>query len=428
MNTALIALIFQACTPSDSPPTQDTGEDTDSVSAGVVPVPASGPYGTHTFNVPAQTHWVNTGLYLRAGESVTVTTSGSWTIDDDTMGPEGDGSLGQERGCDRGALAVRSGLRFEDVVTCLGTDGTFTAATDDIIYMGMIFATDLGDTYGERLRVSGELEVTLSSEGDTVPTITTEALEQYDLSAVSSGWVEIEGTHNLVTIPAAEALADIDVAVDSMATLDAIYAVEEDLRGAVPYSGERVRWFPDASIESFAYMLAGNPTRCATDLMSGQPDQRILRAVEPDTDIWGFSHELGHSFSFVGGTWVYQYVNVESWPNLFTLRVLDTLKRTEGQPNYDSYCDGQGAYFSGGTYEELASDPFLQLCFLMDFEVEYGPTFYESFFRDMNTQTNDDVGYAGTDASVWRYVRDRFDLAAGEDTTPIFEMWGVELE
>lgn len=405
----------------------DTGGPTDTP-AGVVPVPPTGPYGSYTFVVPAQANWVNTGLYLRAGETAEISAVGEWTIDNESFGPEGDSDTTPQRGCDLGALVARSGLRFEDEITCIGTGATFTAPSDDIVYVGMIYSTDLGETYGDRLRLGGEITVTVTSDGDTVPTVAADDIAIYPFTEVTSGWVELEGAHNIVTIEVNEVIADLDVAAESLGTLDAIYEVEADLRGMTPYSGQHVRWYPDESITSFAYMLAGNPTRCDPSLMNGADTQRILRAVEGPTDIWGFSHELGHSFSFANGTWVYQYLNVESWPNIFTLRALETLNRTEDQPNYDTYCDGRDAYLAGGAYETLRDDPFVQLCFLMEFDEAYGPGFYENFFYGMNSQSNGDIPYDGTDASIWRYLRDRFSLAAGEDTTPIFDAWRVPLE
>lgn len=421
----LIALLFACKAPDDSAPLDsDPPPEWD----GAVPVPSSGSYGSYTFPVSAQENWLNTGLYLHAGETAEVIASGTWTVGDRTVGPEGDASLGEERGCPIGALAVRSGLRFEEPITCVGAAGTFTAPSDDIVYIGMIESTDLGEAYGERLDLGGSLEVTLSSEGETVPTVSAELLDSYDFSAVQSGWVELRSAHHIVTIEAAEVIADLDVAAASLATLDAIYEVEAALRGMTPYSDQRVRWYPDATISSFAYMLAGNPTRCDPGLMNGFASQRILRASEGPTDIWGFSHELGHSFSFANGAWVYQYLNLESWPNIFTLHALRDLDRTADQPNIDTYCDGRDAYLAGGDYETLRDDPFVQLCFLMDFEETYGSAFYPNFFAGMNTQSNADLPYDGTDQSIWRYLRDRFNLAAGQDTTPLFETWRVPLE
>ena len=395
---------------------------------GPAAVTPSGPYGERTFDVPAKAHWVNTGVFLRAGESLEISTTKSWSLDGQELDAWGDEALGEQRGCALGSLALRSGLRYEEGVSCIGAGGTYTAETDDIVYAGMIFATDLGDAYGERLRADGALQVTISSSADTVPTVSVDSLQDYPFDQVSSGWVELQSEHHVVTLPADQVLADMATAQDAMDTLDQIYEIEADMRGAAPFEGERIRWVPDDSISGFAYMLASNPVRGVSDLFVGGEVQRILRAAEPDTDIWGFAHELGHLFSFVNGTWVYQYVNLESWPNLFTIRVLEELERTENQPNYGTYCDGRDSYLAGGAYETLADDPFLQLCFLKDFETEYGASFYDDFFQGMNTQVNDDLVYDGTEASIWGYVKGRFDLAAGQDTAAVFEKWGVPVK
>ncbi len=395
---------------------------------GPAAVPPSGNYGTHSFDVPADAHWVNTGLYLKKGERATVSASGVWSLDETDLGPEGDYLMGEERACHHGALALRSGLNFEDAVFCPDPEGAFTAPKDGIVYAGMIFATDLGDAYGERLRADGGIQLTLSAEGSTVPTVSIADLEVYPFEEVESGWVELQSTHHRVILPADQVVADRATATEAMATLDAMYEIEAEMRGAVPFEGERIRWVPDESIESFAYMLASNPIRGVPDLFTGNDTQRILRSAEPETDIWGFAHELGHCFSFVNGTWVYQYVNLESWPNLFTIRVLETLDRTANQPNYETYCDGRDSYLASPNYETLADDPFLQLCFLKDFEATYGDSFYDDFFQGMNSQSNRDISYDGSDASIWAYVKSRFDLAAGQDTAQLWETWSVPVE
>jgi hypothetical protein len=392
----------------------------------VVDVAPDGPYGTHVVSVPARANWVLTGLYLRAGESATLAATGTWSARGATVGPEGDPGLGDaQRGCPVGALAVRSGLRFEDTIACLSEASRYVAPRDGIVYVGMIESTDLGEAYQERIDVDGMLEVTITSDGATVPSVRASELSSYPFARVASGWVELLAAHHRVVVPAAQVLADRGTAAASLATLDRIYEIERDLRSDAPFFGQRIRWFPDDTLASIGYMLAGNPIRCVPELMTGNDRQRILRASEGPTDIWGFSHELGHVFSFVNGTWVYQINNVESWPNVFTLRALRTLGRTTDQPNLDTYCDGRDGYLAGGAYETFRNDPFVQLCFLMEFEEAYGPTFYERFFEGMNGETNEDVGYDGTDASVWRYVKERFDLAAGDDTEAIWSRWRV---
>lgn len=402
-------------------PTGDTEYDV------VVEVPPSGGYGVRSFVVHARTNWVNSGLYLRAGQSAEITASGTWSARGHDVGPAGDASIGMERGCPIGALVARSGLEYEDAITCVGTSATFVAPADGIVYLAMIESTDLGEAYAERRDLDGALDVTVTSEGSTVPTVRAADVATFDFGGVASGWVELASAHHLVTIEAAQAQADRTTAAASLGTLDAIWDEHRRLRGDAPFFGQRVRWFPDETVGMFGYMLAGNPIRCVPELMNGSDTQRILRASEAPTDVWGFAHELGHVFGFIDGMWVYQYVNVESWPNVFTLRTLRALGRTAGQPNVDTYCDERDAYLAGQPYDVLADGAFVQLCFLMEFEEAYGPTFYERFFMGLRGQTNEDVGYDGTDASVWRYVRARFDLAAGEDTSAIFTRWRVPL-
>jgi len=393
----------------------------------VVEVPRAGPYGTRSFPVPAATNWVNSGLYLRAGEAAEIQATGTWKVEEVQVGPGGSSVRGQQRGCARGSLAARSGLGFEAEVTCVGEGTTFVALRDGILFLGMIDSTDLGEAYGDRLVLSGSLQVTVTSSGDTVPSVRRDELPGFPYAQVRSGMVELLGRHVIVTVPAAQVQADLASAQSSVDTLDAIYELEAALRGMAPFSGQRIRFYPDEGVRNVGYMVAGNPVRCVPELMTGGPDQRILRASVPTTDIWGFAHELGHVFSFANGTWVFQYVNLESWPNIFTLFVLQELERTEHQPNVSTYCDGRDAYLDGGTYSQLKADPFLQLCFQMSFKEKYGWGFWSSFWAGMNTQKNEDVGLDGlfVDKSVWSYVRDRFSLAAGEDVTPVFLQWRV---
>ena len=71
------------------------------------------------------------------------------------------------------------------------------------------------------------------------------------------------------------------------------------------------------------------------------------------------------------------------------------------QPNIDSYCDGKDDYLATGQYETLRDDPFVQLCFLTEFTNEFGWDFWQRFLQDINNYSNDDIGYDGTNASVW---------------------------
>ncbi len=425
------AVVDRAVTCSCRPGYSGNGETCESLDGPldtVVEVPAAEAYGTRTFTVHAKTNWVNTGLYLKAGERAELLGSGSWQVGGRRVDADGAANLERQRGCAVGSLVARSGLRFEDAISCIGVRGTFVAPRDGVVYVGMISSTDLGEAYGERLALDGALEVTIVSDGRTVPSVRAQQLELFPFEQVQSGRVELLGRHVIVDVSTAEVLRDLPTAAQSIETLDRIYEIEAELRGMAPFDAQRIRFYSDDGIGSIGYMVAGNPIRCVPELMGGNDRQRILRSSVANVDIWGFSHELGHTFSFANGAWVYQYVNLESWPNIFTLRALSELNRMASQPNADSYCNGKDDYLASGAYETLRNDPFVQLCFLTQFTDKYGWSFWSRFFRGMNSQSNNDIVYDGTDASIWRYVRDRFTLAAGEDVTPLFRTWRVPLE
>ena len=61
------------------------------------------------------------------------------------------------------------------------------ASHDGIVYVGASITTDLGETYEDRRKLAdGQLEVTVTSDGDTVPTIAATDLASTDLAAITS--------------------------------------------------------------------------------------------------------------------------------------------------------------------------------------------------------------------------------------------------
>jgi hypothetical protein len=395
-----------------------------------VSVPHGGPYGTHSFSVPARANWVNSGLYLRAGETATIAVDGgTWSANGITSyGAAGDASGQPERGCPYGALAARVGLSYEDAITCVtGASATVTATKDGPVFVGMSLSTDLGEFYHSRKDASGSLNVTVTSTANTFPVVTRGEAPCTTLTDIASGHLEFAGKHVSVIVPVAALQRDASTAIAALDTLDAIYESHTALRGATPYFGQRIRFVRDAGIEGIGYMLAGNPIRMVGELEDGADNHRILRSGVDTTDVWGFAHELGHTFTVVNAMWVYMYLNLESWPNIFTLYTLNALGRTAHQPNVATYCDGKTAYLAAPNYTLLRSDAFVQLCFLMQFTDKFGYDMWKVFFSALNGATNEDVAWDGTDASIWRFAKNFISSSAGEDVTPIFNAWQVPL-
>ena len=377
-----------------------------------VAVPAAAPYGTATFDVPAAQNWVNTGLYLRRGERATLTTQGVWKASD----REGEGI--DHGPCKVGAPIARIGLDYkDDALTCLSSRNVFTAGKDGVLFVGALSGNDLGESYETRRNATGKKTFTVTSQGATVPSVASADAARYPFDAIRSGWVEIYGEHVILTLPAAVAKRDAKTLAAATARLDAIYELHAKLRGALPQHGQRLRFFPDDAAPG--YMLAGNPIRVKSVVVTGGDDVRISRAGEPGTSNWGFAHEMGHDFSFVGGFWTYQARSLEAWPNVFSVHAFEAL----GLPLHDEAktCSrsSRGAYTTDADWSAWTG-----LCFLLQFRFAHGWSFYEKFFRSINaTPTMPDRG--DRDKTAWYFLHDRFEAAAGRDVTPVFAAWKV---
>lgn len=375
-----------------------------------VPVPPSGAYGTHTFDVPAAQNWVNTGLALSAGQQATITESGTWSIGGtDTGMPIDHGP------CLVGDVVARIGLDYKDpALTCVAGQATFTADKAGILYVGALAGNDLGETYETRRNATGAKSISVTSDGATAPTVEVGEAAGYPYGSVTGGWVEVRSTHVIMTLPTALAAQDAGAIASAAARIDTFYELHEELRGAVPHHGQRIRFFPDPLVVPIGYMLAGNPVRMDPILVDPTFANRITLAGMDGVDVWGFAHELGHDFTFVNGLWWYQENSLESWPNIFSVHALEAL----GLPlNRNAV-----ACATSAPVDYASWDAWSGLCFLLQFETAHGWPFYQQFFAELNdTQPADLPG----GAPAWTFVRDRFNAISGSDVTPIFDAWGV---
>ncbi len=362
-----------------------------------------------TFEVPAAQNWVNTGLYLEAGQTATISESGDWFVNPGTGNPIDHGP------CVIGDLVARIGLHYKDPeLTCVAGEVVFTADKDGILFVGGLPENDLGETYEARIEATGAKTVTVTSDGATVPTVEAVEAAAYLFDEVSSGWVEVRGEHVLLTLPTSTAGQDAAVLEAAAARLDEIYELEYELRGALPQHGQRIRFFPDPDVTPIGYMLAGNPVRMQPVLVESTYANRISQAGMPGVDIWGFAHELGHDFTFTGRLWWYQENSLESWPNLFSIYSLEAL----GVPLHDQAVACPGA--SPTDYSTW--DAWDGLCFLMQFQYAHGWSFYQGFFGQLNAIDPSEVP---SGPAAWTFNHDRFEAIAGEDVTPMFQAWGV---
>lgn len=375
-------------------------------------MPAEGNYGHYEFDVPALQNWVNSGLFLRKGQSVTITARGSWSVKNgDSYGPEGHASA-TARGCAEGSLVARQGLYYKDAaITCIGKSGTFTALRDDIVYIGAVVSNDLGESYEARINASGSVHVTLdAAEGLTVPVVPMAEAADYPFANIASGWVEILGEHIILTLPVRTALADAAALQAAVQRLDAMYNQHMALRGLAPFKGQPVRFYPDTS-DAPGWMLAGNPVRMDPALVDASRDDRISNVAADGINGWGFAHELGHEFNFAGGSWSYTSgIGLEAWPNIFSVHAIEML----GLPERKIDCAAlKQKQLNAASLTNLQQDPWTGLCFLLEFKNRFGWEFYQRFYQAFNAKPG----------SGWAFLRTRFSEAAGQDVNAIFDEW-----
>lgn len=387
-----------------------------------VSVGPKGPYGTKEIRIPATQDWVNTGLYLKKGETakISVIRARDWN-------PTGKGLTDKEgnvlrtslsqSSCYAEQLIARIGLHYRDEkLHCINEYLKLTADKDGILYLGSMIEDDKALFYRDlRHHARGELGVKIESTGHTVPSIAWKNASTYDFQAVQSGWVEVYGEHIILTLPTTIAHKDKEKFEASLNRLDRVYNLHGRLRGAYPRFGQRIRFFPDKTIKDYdaPHMAAGNPIRVPDDYVISTAELLLSRAGEAQSNIWEATHQLGHLFAWYRGMGGYQVDSIEIWPNIFALHAFDELNLT---PHPKVTCD---TITGLDKYSDFIDNPFSALCFFKSFSDRYGWTFYRNFYTNINTR-EDEVG-----TTQWDYIYARFTAVAGEDVQTIFDTWSV---
>jgi hypothetical protein len=275
-----------------------------------------------------------------------------------------------------------------------------------------------------------------SPTGVWAPTLEAAHVVDYDVSVLEAPWVELNSPeHVVLTLPTEVLAAHRMEAPQALESFDAWYESHRDLAGAVPYGGQRIRFFPDPTIGSFAYMIAGNPIRYLPSAMDGPVGgDNILRVHDERFGVWGFVHELGHDFTFINDGWRYMVGAgpVEAWANVFTLYTLERLDdpQQNGPADRSPPCDpaARDAYIASGTYETFREDFWLPLCMLLELKDAHGWSLFEAFFSEFNASDLQGVPTtSATDAERWTWLRDTLDRLSGQSTTAIFERYRIPL-
>ena len=363
-------------------------------------------------------------MYLKKGQSATIRAKGTWSHNGIVFfGPDGHPNK-KDRGCQKSELVARINLTYEDTrITCIGESGTVTAHQDGILFIGMIFGSDLGESgYQIRTLAQKYLDVTVISNAATVPLVELPDVTTYPYERIKSGWVELATRSIVVTVPTKLVIQDLKYIAKSLSRLQSFYDSHYNLRRIYPYGSQTnpqpVRFITDPAAPG--YMLAGNPIRMDPSLIQLDKLDRITGIGQSDNYKlwWGYAHELGHNFQIQYKLYNYsEFIGFESWPNIFAMHAQRTLKLGERPLDCKTL---HYEYTNGGfnTPDAKKKRNWFGLCFLMHFYDEYGYKFYQDFFSILDRKSK----VRGNNYDWEMNIKD-FSEAAGEDVREVFDTW-----
>ena len=391
----------------------------DAPDAAIIEQPA---YGTRSVDVSAKTYWQSSELFLYEGQSVTLSATGEWTMFEGSFPfTSAEGNLDFDLdGCVYSSLIASIGIGFRASPLCVGLGTTLTATQDGILY----FKSNDGILEDN----AGSVNVTTTSEGRFAPTLERGDIAATDFDTIDAPEVEVSGEHVVLRLPRSLVASNKAITLLSLDQFDAVFESHAALAGAHAYAGEKIRFVTDEAIADIgAHMLSGNPIRYRESSRFGDVGgENILRMMDHDYSSWGFVHELGHDFVQINrGSFSVGYGPNEAWANVFTLYTLQALGHPEAT-RFD-YCEGVSEHEITGTYDSFIADEWIPLCFLMEFQDQFGWVFFENFLRQYNAEVYPPIPTDLGDLVRWQWLRDRFNELAGSDQSARFVRYKILL-
>ncbi|MBU0674164.1 MAG: M60 family metallopeptidase [Proteobacteria bacterium] len=377
--------------------------------------------------VSVQTYWQNTEIYLQPGAQVKLSAVGLWTLEAEKTfyGPEGSNAAYEN--CHYGELVAQVGLHYYGKTICIGEGTTFTAETVGLLYLSSWAPWDADRALG-----AGSVMVQIEAAGVDAPTLVPADLATINLKNLAADELEISGQHVIVTVSKAQLIKFQADAAESIEVFDNFYQSHLELSGHAPYTGQPIRYFPDADtreLGAWAWMLAGNPIRLDPMAAYGEGFDRsnLLQSQNQANSVWGFVHEMGHDFTFTnGGRYLIGRGPTEAWANIFTLYTLENSGHPEADK--DDRCRDLDEYFQNGEYQTFKNDTWLPLCMLFELKELYGWQFFKNFFRHYNSLGQDNLPLKyDIDENRWAWLLSEFNLLTGDDHSELFKKYHIPL-
>jgi hypothetical protein len=367
-------------------------------------VASDAPRVTRSVSISTKTpEWHSTGLYIPAGEVVTITL------------PENasQGGLRAVIGCHTDELWHHNEWhRVPRISSSTVLSGTTTKIASP--YGGLLYIDVPGRASGGTVEVSvaGAVEAPLFVLGKTSPDEWRAKIRN-----APGPWAELATDRIIVTMPSSH-VRDMEDPTAVLEFWNKVMDADADL-AAIPRERRRPeRIVADVQI-SAGYMHSGYPIMTHLDAGAWLGNLDELRAGN-----WGLYHELGHNHQ--EGDWTFDGT-VEVTCNLFTLYVHDAvcdIPRTDSKKWLSQHQDAIAKHIAlGAPFERWKSEPFTALAMYMQMQQEFGWDSFKKVFAEYGK-----LGWSQRPRSEDE-KRDqwlvRYSRTVGRNLGPFFEKWGV---
>lgn len=347
--------------------------------------------------------WHSTGLYVPAGEIVTI------TIPRDAAGA----GLRAVVGCHTDEIWHHNDWKRVPRISrsiALSEESTRIASPyGGLLYIDVPGRTSLASIVAT---VEGAVEAPLFILGKT-------SIQQWreTLRNAPGPWAELATDKIIVTMPS-EHVRNLEDPAAVLEFWNKVMDADADL-AAIPRERRRPeRIVADVQI-SAGYMHSGYPIMTHLDAGAWLGNLEELRAGN-----WGLYHELGHNHQ--EDAWTFDGT-VEVTCNLFTLFVHDTVcdaPRTTSKKWLAEHRDEIAKHLAlGAPFERWKEQPFTALAMYMQMQQEFGWESFKKVFAEYRRLSREERP-RGEDQKRDQWLV-RYSRTVGRNLGPFFEKWGV---
>ncbi|MBL8963555.1 MAG: M60 family metallopeptidase [Phycisphaeraceae bacterium] len=368
------------------------------------PVPSDAPRLDRVVPInTAVSRWHSLGLYVPAGEVVTVEI------------PESAAALGLRAviGCHTDELwhhgEWKRVPRISSTTPLSRSQTTLASSFGGLLYID-VPARASGRVLDVTVR--GAVAAPLFVLGKTSPTQWRDSIRH-----APGPWAELATSSVIVSIPS-EKIRDMDDPTPVLEFWNRVMDAAADLAEIPRERQSPERFVPDVQI-SAGYMHSGYPIMTHLDAADWLGNLDELRQGN-----WGLYHELGHNHQH--SDWTFDGT-VEVTCNLFTLYIHDMVcdrPRTDSRRWLEKHTPDAARHLArGARFETWKREPFTALAMYMQLQQAFGWETFKKVFAEYRDLPSADRP-KGDDQKRDQWLV-RFSRACGRNLGPFFESWGV---